>query len=367
MSSGYRSIGDLTAGPYFEDKIWDGGDTPAGLRAQGVFTNNPYYFRKRWQTQTQGVWQDPRWGSWLVAYPAQNGLVANYNGSPAWNTPAALMAATLETYRSCDLDLGVSIFESKESWEMMAGRLFSLVGGARALRKGDLGGALRHFGQVRRGDRRRAQRKLDSGDISGAWLELYLGWTPLVRDLYSAACLLTEPKPPKFEFKSKIFPVTPPEITGFNLSVLEKNVFERTHSAVLVRPDWTERLGLTDPASIVWELIPFSFVVDYFLPIGDSIKAFHAIRNIPFEWCFRLRREKYRWTASFPKGTYWNGWVAQNSSDISGSRTEFDRAIFQPSIMDVTVGSLQFELPTKMKKVATLAALLHLNLLKMIK
>jgi hypothetical protein len=47
--------------------------------------------------------------------------------------------------------------------------------------------------------------------------------------------------------------------------------------------DFYERWGLTDPASVAWELIPFSFVADWFVPIGDTLRAIHAARTLPVE------------------------------------------------------------------------------------
>lgn len=37
--------------------------------------------------------------------------------------------------------------------------------------------------------------------------------------------------------------------------------------------DTVKLSGLTDPASIVWERIPYSFVVDWFLPIGNFLQS----------------------------------------------------------------------------------------------
>lgn len=34
-----------------------------------------------------------------------------------------------------------------------------------------------------------------------------------------------------------------------------------------------DQLGVTNPFSLAWELIPFSFVVDWFLPVGDMLRS----------------------------------------------------------------------------------------------
>lgn len=40
------------------------------------------------------------------------------------------------------------------------------------------------------------------------------------------------------------------------------------------------RLGLTNPASVVWELIPFSFVVDWFVNVSDFLNQFSEFHGV---------------------------------------------------------------------------------------
>jgi len=47
------------------------------------------------------------------------------------------------------------------------------------------------------------------------------------------------------------------------------------------------QLGLTNPASILWELTPWSFVIDWFLPIGNWLSAWDATVGISFRSGFR--------------------------------------------------------------------------------
>lgn len=35
-------------------------------------------------------------------------------------------------------------------------------------------------------------------------------------------------------------------------------------------------LGLTNPAMVAWDLVPFSFVVDWFLPVGKFLNSFDS-------------------------------------------------------------------------------------------
>lgn len=41
-------------------------------------------------------------------------------------------------------------------------------------------------------------------------------------------------------------------------------------------------LGLSDPAQVAWALVPFSFVVDWFLPVGSYLEALGAVKGLTF-------------------------------------------------------------------------------------
>jgi hypothetical protein len=40
--------------------------------------------------------------------------------------------------------------------------------------------------------------------------------------------------------------------------------------------------GFTNPVSLAWELLPFSFVADWFIPIGDFLEALEAWKGMTF-------------------------------------------------------------------------------------
>ena len=50
-------------------------------------------------------------------------------------------------------------------------------------------------------------------------------------------------------------------------------------------------LGLTDPLSVAWELIPYSFVVDWFYPIGTYLENLNTIPKLNGRFMTIKRRE----------------------------------------------------------------------------
>lgn len=60
------------------------------------------------------------------------------------------------------------------------------------------------------------------------------------------------------------------------------------------------RLGLTNLPSLAWELVPFSFVVDWFLTVGSTLQSLDALTGAGRKSCTATKREKISMDSSFP-------------------------------------------------------------------
>lgn len=76
---------------------------------------------------------------------------------------------------------------------------------------------------------------------------------------------------------------------------------------------WAQRVGLTRPLDSVWDLVPFSFVIDYFTRAGDFIAALSdemsnveglhgTITKIHDLWCTVDARSEIQWEATSNSG-----------------------------------------------------------------
>lgn len=117
-----------------------------------------------------------------------------------------------------------------------------------------------------------------SVSIHETWLDLQYGWMPILQDTYEAANAFfgRANKPQKMKWKAH--KRSTGSVTNHSL-VRFKNWRSTTDVTLTV---WQEEvfsswasLGLTDPMSLAWELTPFSFVVDWFIPIGNFLQAKH--------------------------------------------------------------------------------------------
>lgn len=199
-----------------------------------------------------------------------------YSAIPLPSSDKAV-AKLLQKWRASDINIGVTIGEGREAADMMVDRMSKIARSARELRRMNFGGALAALAGVGKSDRRGAYKHMTTRNFASAWLELQYGWKPLLNDIYAAADFV-KPKPRKTVFRSQEKETGTITCNQSAVEVVVVKCERRLCLMVEVKNEASveERLGLTDPFSIGWELTRFSFVADWFLPIGDSLQAVHA-------------------------------------------------------------------------------------------
>lgn len=145
-------------------------------------------------------------------------------------------------------------------------------------------------------DRNRPKSNFSFGDI---WLEYQYGWRPLLNDIYGAAEVLAgnhaAAKPLRFTATAsatiqKLGASAPCyfSVNGSNYaSRVDYSVAEKCRYVLEVVEDqaWLNHLastGLTNPLLLAWELVPYSFVVDWFIPIGKYLEQLEYARGLTF-------------------------------------------------------------------------------------
>lgn len=121
-------------------------------------------------------------------------------------------------------------------------------------------------------------RQVSRGAAS-AFLELHFGWEPLVKDIHAAVNVLQCPlKASHIKAKGRGVPIQSSYSSGVIRHAKVVGTCKGFVSAQVevVDPNlWlANSLGLINPATVVWELIPFSFVVDWFVNVGQFLSQF---------------------------------------------------------------------------------------------
>jgi len=116
------------------------------------------------------------------------------------------------------------------------------------------------------------------------WLEISYGWLPLLSDAEEGAQFLAHHlnEPLQMTFRTSVRKES--RLTRLTNWSAYGGLYEaegkstRTHRRSLIakireKPSLPKLLGLTSLESVAWELTPWSFVVDWFIPIGDWLTA----------------------------------------------------------------------------------------------
>ena len=203
----------------------------------------------------------------------------------------------LDRMKDMKVNVAQAYAERKQTLSLISSAVNTIASAALAVRRGKLRHAHTLFG--------REVQKMRVRDIapspknlSDRWLEFSYGWRPLLSDIHGAA-----------EHLAKTFMDRKPDLrivvtakknyTWFGRA-LNSNGFNRQFDTILdYTSDITVRYvieyrvsssiasqlastGLTNPLLLAWELIPYSFVVDWFLPLGTYLNRLDATMGLDF-------------------------------------------------------------------------------------
>lgn len=195
------------------------------------------------------------------------------------NDILTLQSRLSEQVKGHEFNLAVSVAQGKQTVDMVVKAVHSIGGAIIDLKKGRFESAARRFGVNQK------PSKLSEKDVSGRWLELQYGWLPLLSDVHEAArayeAITNKPRVSRVtstltrrgtgEFSNS------PTLYTCKGDLVEKVkiIYEMTEDISVARS-----LGLTDPLQVAWELIPYSFVVDWFVPIGSYLENLNTIPQL---------------------------------------------------------------------------------------
>lgn len=140
--------------------------------------------------------------------------------------------------------------------------------------------------------------------LSDLRLEFSFGWAPLAQDIYT---LGNEIMPPIFyaDVKASVneeqqtFPSF--GYVGGYMGSVKLKAFARVSMANPVTSS-ASQLGLTDPAVTAWEIVPWSFAIDWILPIGDYLSQINMFSGLRLETGSLTVRQRGNATHTFQSG-----------------------------------------------------------------
>lgn len=249
--------------------------------------------------------------------------------------PAYFRAATRKSWESLmeklkgdASSLGAAAAEGRETFDMVARRAMGLRRAYKQLRRGDFKKFLKEL-SVDPKRKHRSKVRSAANEASGLWLEYWFGWSPTANDIGNALLAMG----------SNPIIATVREFGVGRQDLQEKSVslgngrssgngayMRRITSSgkVFVKQGATfklenqnlflaNRLGLVNPLAIAWEVVPFSFVVDWFSNVGAYIESFTDLVGLSYTDAYTTAYDKI---------------------GIRGEYGYFDHPVYRPAICE---------------------------------
>jgi len=252
--------------------------------------------------------------------------------------------------------LGVNFVECNQSISMITSSLASLSKAALSVRRMDFVSAAREL-RMKVLPPRVSRKK----SFANNWLEFHFGWQPLISDIYDAAEVLNNPVK-SFTIEkatSREYVLVPPTIYD---NYVAWNKFYSINAVVMCKQGARvraitnaglhslEQWGLINPASLAWEVVPFSFVVDWFVNVGDFLRSFSDFAGMTLDSSFATnysRSQTMGWYVHKPPYTSYapRSWrvdyvVTERTTSLSGVVLDVKKVKFPSLSRAVTAASL---------------------------
>lgn len=218
------------------------------------------------------------------------------------NEELALLAKLVNKVRGHSYNMGVSIAEVDKFASSATSTVKNLGLGVIDLLSGRYGKFARRFGA--NPPNPKIVKKLMTKDVSGRFLEMRYCWEPVIKDVFDAAkAFEVNSRGPRVNTIKTSRTVTQdipfdPAIYAGYLGMMPNRVRKAKRSYIIEMSEemsFVRSMGLGNPATILWERIPWSFVVDWFIPIGSYLELVGQVPALKGRF---LRTDSFRQTVS---------------------------------------------------------------------
>lgn len=281
--------GTCNTGPYYQ-RQWSGSD--GRLNSDGSTRWNAYTLMTRKNISERGV-------------ITKSGIVKPYDcsnfgcwvscGNPTsipWlgNDTLRLYGKLAEVIKGHSFNAAVFGAQGGQLVAQALSTSTAMYRSLKCLKRGNLSCALKNLGLSPGQRKRKAMKhKLDGGDISGTWLAMQYGWLPSLSDMYEASRAFEAlTAPPREEvYRASVRKSLSEQNSASPSNYLcERQRMRSMKVSFRLKEELSlpRSLGLYDPLSVAWEVTPWSFVIDWFIPIGTYLESLAVIPHLKGDW-----------------------------------------------------------------------------------
>lgn len=325
---------------YYYQRVWTGADYPPVKPTYKKYVvyprdgSKPLTFRQRTDIPTRRKTADhaytatinesnvgaydnkvgtrnPIWpygpGDYVTSYSGQFGVVSGdtlfFQQKWTSNDDLALLGKLRDQIGGNGFNAGVMLGEGRQALKLITESSTKIYKTMQALKfRGPLAALavlnIRNFSPVEK-----KTWVASSQNMANGWLQMVYGVKPLLQDTHDAveflAAVLEFPLVRTYRVRRVVPAVgyeTNPTWTASASGYTQKQLIARLEE---VNP--YKLAGLLDPASVAWELLPWSFVYDWFIPIGNYLQARGLASSLTgtFVTTTKVRQDKL-WTGYSP-------------------------------------------------------------------
>lgn len=218
---------------------------------------------------------------------AQMGYTAGYESRLEYDRSYSRAYAKFVTSMGDRSELGTTLAEYRSAHQMFMKRGTQLLRGWTYLKQGKFRRFLQTFGVTpnKRDRHRRFNRPKQAG---GLWLEYWMGWAPTVGDLHASAMVWT----------GVVNPTTIREAAGSPIKVTDpygrwtasgKTICLIQADVEVINPNLhlSQQLGLINPVAILYNLMPWSWMLGWFVNFSQVINSFTDFVGVRLHRSFR--------------------------------------------------------------------------------
>lgn len=283
------------------------------------------------------------------------------------------------------VNIGVMAAEFKKTCGTVTSAAQRIAGAIRQVKRGNLGGAVRiltggragrsggggsHGGRSPRN--RFPPTPPTSGSVARDLLAIQYGWKPLLADVYGAAEELArtvnfrpmrerkmatakeESETPFFRKSTNNFP----DLRGsLKLSTTTQAVIE--YEVINPNGQFAANTGLLNPLSVAWELVPGSFIADWFIPVGGFLNNLDYNVGLSFTKGWVNHKSKGSWQIGVVSGEYQGNTDARQQWSGGRYQAEVESFVRVPLTTWPTVATPSFKDPVSLQHAINAIALLR--------
>lgn len=253
-------------------------------------------------------------------------------------------------------EIGAALAQYQQSIDMIGNRAMQLYRFAKAMRRFDFVRAGRELNQAVYGKdgsyyvgtgrhKRPLNLRKNSRAAAANFLEYSFGWAPLVSDVVSAMNILDNPAKGTMNVRASARGAE--TLTRSNMwNILTTLNGMHAYSAhctcsadvEVVNPNVSlaAQLGLVNPAAVGWEVVPFSFVIDYFVNVQSYLENFTSL--------FGLRLSNV-WSTTYVKDKCDMSLVQTTGNLWCSVASDYYRVDRTNTLPDVSLRLKKFSLP----------------------